>query len=148
MENLRIHIYHGEKWEKRFLAMSQLVASWSKDPSTKVGSVIVDRNRLVVGVGYNGFPRGIKDTKERLEDRPTKYSLIVHAEANAILNASASVQDCVLYSVQIPCHECCKLIIQAGIGGVVALQTPEMRWEESKPFLEEAGLRFGIMSLE
>ena len=82
-----------KRWDMRFLEMAQLVASWSKDPSTKVGATIVDDDRRVISVGYNGFPKGVADNK-RLEDRDEKYKMIVHAERNALLFSNTSVKNC------------------------------------------------------
>lgn len=73
------------KWDRHFIRIAREVASISKDPSTKVGVVLV-KNRRIIGTGYNGFPEGIADTPERLNDRPTKYKLMLHAEENAIAN--------------------------------------------------------------
>ena len=87
-----------EAWDKRFLDMARLVAAWSKDPSTQVGAVVVDPDYRVRGMGYNGFPAGIKDD-ERLHDRPAKHKLVVHAETNAIATAcrhGASFLGCTL----------------------------------------------------
>jgi dCMP deaminase len=75
------------KWDLRFLELTKLVSTWSKDPSTQTGAVIVDSKRHIVSVGYNGFPHRLADTPARLNDRPTKYSMIVHCEMNAVLNA-------------------------------------------------------------
>ena len=112
------------KWDNRFMDLAKHIATWSKDPSTQVGAIIVDDHKKVIGMGYNGFPRGIKDTEERLNDRPTKYSLVVHAELNAILNAKldspVSFVHNTLYCTLFPCSECAKAIIQAGIKTVVA----------------------------
>lgn len=115
-----------DKWDGRFLALAEHIASWSKDPSTQVGAVIVDKQNRVIGVGYNGFPRGVEDTEERLNDRPTKYAHVVHAELNAILNANQSVSDCTIYvwpqfwtGTPPTCNECAKAIIQSGIKKVV-----------------------------
>ncbi len=135
------------KWHGRFIELAELVATWSKDPSTKVGSVVVDRLRRVLSLGYNGFPRRIKDDA-RLEDRGKKLELVVHAEANALLNATSSLDGAVLYSVQVPCPECTKLIIQAGIRSVVAKQQPGQRWMESVPTLREAGVSVEIYDPE
>jgi dCMP deaminase len=119
------------------------VAGWSKDPSTKVGAVIVDPRRVVRGMGYNGFPRGVCDTPERYADRPTKYKLVVHAEANAILNATGDVRGCVLYCTWHPCSACAALIAQAGIAEV-RCPAPDPRWAEDGAFarmiLDEAGV--------
>ena len=108
------------RWDQRFFALAQHIATWSKDPSTQVGAVIVDSQRRVLGLGYNGFPRGVEDLPERLSDKPTKYKLVVHAEANAILNAGVSLDNCVLFATKSPCSDCVKLLIQAGIVGVVS----------------------------
>lgn len=110
-------------------------ATWSKDPSTKVGAVIVDDCRRVIAQGYNGFPRGVRDDPERYETKMVKYKLVVHAEANAILNAVAKVSGAMLYCTKYPCSECAKLIIQSGIYRVVAPK-PEMGgvWAEDAEF--------------
>ena len=87
-----------DKWNQRFLNLAKHVSSWSKDPSTKVGAVIADpETKIVVGMGYNGFPRFVDDTEERYNDRPTKYKFVVHAELNAILNSNKSVRGCEIY---------------------------------------------------
>ena len=72
------------KWDGRYLALAEQVASWSKDPSTQVGAIAVNPLGNVVAQGYNGFPRGIADSDERYNDREKKYKYIVHAETNCI----------------------------------------------------------------
>lgn len=145
------------KWDIRFLELAKHVASWSKDPSTQVGAVLVDENNLVTGLGYNGFARGVDDTAERLNDRPTKYAMVVHAEVNAILMAGSRAKGCRLYvypSFSIPCicNECCKVAIQTGVREVIGY-TPTaedaeraLRWQDSiniaKVMLTEAGVGF------
>lgn len=109
------------KWDLRFIELALHVADWSKDPSTKVGSVIVAPDRRIVSLGYNGFPRGVTDSEERLNDRPTKYAFVAHAERNALDNADVSMRGCILYSTLQPCAECTKSIIQRGITRVVTL---------------------------
>lgn len=136
------------EWDQRMLDLAAHIAGWSKDPSTKVGAVIVDDLRRVVGHGYNGFPRGVADTPERLNDRPTKYLHVVHAELNAILNARGSVEDCTLYLTHQPCAECAKAIIQAGLLRVVVSPASGIaRWADSHmtawSMLEEAGVECG-----
>lgn len=123
------------KWDRRFMALAQHVAQWSKDPSTKVGAVIVDDRNRVIAHGYNGFPRGVEDSPELYADREQKYPRVVHAELNAILNALGPVEGCTLFATLAPCCECAKAIIQAGIRRVVI--TPESaktsdRWSESQ----------------
>ena len=108
------------KWDIRFLSLAEHVSQWSKDPSTKVGAVIVRPDRTILSVGYNGFPRGVKDWPERLADRDTKYPMTVHAEANAIIHGG-SAEGCTLYTWPFPpCCDCAGLIIQAGIKRVIA----------------------------
>src|SRR4030095_6132808 len=93
----------SNKWHIRFMELARHVATWSRDPSTQTGSVIVDpETKRVRSMGYNGFPRGVKDTEERYADRPTKYKMIVHCEANALMNADLSVRGCILYTTKFP----------------------------------------------
>ena len=106
-------------WDYRFMQLSETVASWSKDPSTKVGSAIIDSERRVISLGYNGFPRGVDDNADRYYDKPTKYAFVCHAERNALDNSPGSVEGATLYATLFPCNECCKSIIQRGIREVV-----------------------------
>ena len=78
----------SEKWDGRFLSLATHISGWSKDPSTKVGCVVVGPDREIRSTGFNGFPQGIADTDERLSDRNLKYPLICHAEENAIMHAA------------------------------------------------------------
>lgn len=126
-------------WDNFFMGMAHYVSQKSKDPSTKIGAVIADRENRVVSVGYNGFPRGIVDYNARLENRDSKLSYTVHAELNAILNARGSVAGCVLYVCTLsPCSECAKAIIQAGIRCVMVerREYPE-RWRDNFKFARE-----------
>jgi len=118
-------------WDGRFLELAQLVATWSKDPSTKVGSVIVDAKRRVLSVGYNGFPRGLPDDPATLAKRDAKLSMTVHAEMNAILNTGVptSLEGATLYSSLYPCNECAKAIIQSGIARVVTYAPTSAKWK-------------------
>ena len=112
-------------WDDYFMAMAFLTARRSKDPNTQVGACIVDSSKCIVGLGYNGFPRGCSDDHlpwGRLEDTMlhNKYAYVCHAEVNAILNkCSANVKGATLYVALFPCNECAKMIIQAGIREVV-----------------------------
>lgn len=133
------------KWDQRFLELAQLVSTWSKDPSTKVGAVIAD-DRKIISVGYNGFPEGVLDTVERYYDRETKYKYMVHAERNALLFANTSVKGMTLYTYPfMPCSECAGMIIQAGIKRVVTLINKNERWKKSFKITQrmfgEAGVR-------
>lgn len=107
------------KWDIRFIELASHVSWWSKDPSTKVGSVIVAPDRRIMSLGYNGFPRGVTDLEERLNDRPTKYAFVAHAERNALDNVDVNVRGCTLYVTLQPCADCTKSIIQKGIKRVV-----------------------------
>jgi dCMP deaminase len=109
-------------WDERFSDVASLVSTWSKDPSTKVGCVIVDEKRHIIATGYNGFPRGVKDSADRLSDRPTKYLMIQHAETNAILNASADTGGATAYVTHFPCANCTGALIQAGIKRIVTFE--------------------------
>lgn len=136
------------KWDLRFMEMARLVSTWSKDPSTPVGCVIV-KERRVVSTGYNGFPSGVLDLSDRLEERDWKLAVTVHAETNGILNAAkhgARTEGATLYTTLPPCSNCTAAIIQAGITRVVCppyLSAPE-RWRNNfilgRSLLEEAGI--------
>lgn len=136
------------KWTRRFLELARLVASWSKDPSTQVGAVIVDDLRRVIATGYNGFPRGVRDDAQRYDDRAVKYPLVVHAEANAILNAVANVRGAAMVATMMPCAECAKLIAQSGIAWVVAPKLANDRWTESHAHAKTIFVEAGVKVLE
>lgn len=121
-----------KKWDQRFMDLASHIAQWSKDPSTKVGAVIVDSSRRVIGLGYNGFARGVRDLDERYAEKMVKYRLVVHAEANAILNSNSRVRECTLYASKAPCSECAKLIVQSGI---IRIISPS--WSLDKPWAED-----------
>jgi len=104
-------------WHSRFLKLAEQIASFSKDPSTKVGCVLV-RDRRIISTGYNGFPRGIGDTFERLNDRKQKYEMTVHAEINAVTTAAlhgVSTEGSTAYVTFQPCSRCASVLINAGI---------------------------------
>lgn len=110
-------------WDEYFMGLSHLSALRSKDPNTQVGACIVDNDKKVVSIGYNGMPRGCNDNDFPWEREggflDTKYAFVVHAELNAILNSTRSVDGCTIYVSLFPCNECAKAIIQAGIKKVV-----------------------------
>eukprot|EP00978_Attheya_sp_CCMP212_P016756 scaffold44138_cov55-Attheya_sp.AAC.3 len=114
-------------WDTYFIAVSFLSAMRSKDPNTQVGACIVDSNKCIVGIGYNGFPRGCSDdalpwSREGASDLHTKYCYVCHAEVNAVLNkCSADLKGATIYVALFPCNECAKVIIQSGIREVVYL---------------------------
>ena len=143
------------KWDKRYLALAKEVASWSKDPSTQVGAVTVGKKKEVLSQGFNGFPRGIVDSEDRYNNRETKYKYVVHAEMNAIYNATysgVSLDGAVLYVYGLPiCSECAKGIIQVGIKKVIIEKSKELdNWNESvalsQEMFDEAGVELVITS--
>jgi dCMP deaminase len=138
-------------WNERYMEMARKVSEWSKDPNTKVGAVAVGSKGQILSQGFNGFPRGILDSDDRLQDRETKYKYVVHAEMNVIYNATyngVSLDKASLYVYGLPvCSECCKGIIQVGIARVyVSKECLELRphwqesWMRSVDMFSEAGL--------
>nr|WP_319203788.1 dCMP deaminase family protein [uncultured Ilyobacter sp.] len=112
-------------WDEYFMGIALLSAKRSKDPSTQVGACIVNKENKIVGVGYNGFPKGCSDDNfpwdREGEFLETKYPFVMHAEQNAILNSIKKLSNCTIYVGLFPCHECAKSIIQSGIKEVVFL---------------------------
>jgi dCMP deaminase len=142
------------KWDRRFLRMACEVSTWSKDPSTKVGAVIVDAERNPVSWAFNDFPHGIESTEERWNDRPTKYGLVLHAEVGAILKGDrARMRGATLYvSGAPPCaDQCARPIIAAGILRVVGPHRPWKGREEDcqrgADMLREAGIEISYVDL-
>lgn len=143
------------KWDQRFLGLAKHVSSWSKDPSTQVGAVIVDDQQRIVSLGYNGFPSTIDDNPERLNDRETKYELTIHGEINALLFANKPINGFTLYTYPFPpCTRCGVQFIQAGIGRVVSIPAKgelQARWadsiQRSADLFHEAGVTFDLLEM-
>jgi dCMP deaminase len=139
-----------ERWDCRFLELAAHIAQWSKDPSTKVGAVIVRPDLTIASVGFNGFPKGANDSPELYAERNAKYSRIVHAEMNAIMFAREPLNGYTLYTSPFcSCDRCAVHVIQAGIKRCVAPMLPpelEERWGESTRMtaavFAEAGVEF------
>ena len=137
-------------WDQYFMGVALLSSKRSKDPNTQVGACIVNQKNRIVGIGYNGFPCGCDDhefpwanNEEGFLDN--KYPYVVHAEPNAILNSSGSLDNCKLYVSLFPCNECAKLIIQSGIKEVIYMDdkyngTPSD--VASKRMLDAAGVKY------
>ena len=147
MDNEYLHPLEKDlKWHRRFLELAELVSTWSKDPSTKVGAVIVDKNRRVISTGYNGFAIGVDDNEDRLNNREIKYKLVLHAEENAIMFAKRDLEGCSLYVTKMPpCSHGASLIIQSGIKNVYIPNVPiPDRWKErcilTNALFKEAGI--------
>ncbi|MCI0558114.1 MAG: deaminase, partial [Nitrososphaera sp.] len=120
------------EWDIYFLNLAKAIAEKSKDPSMKVGCVIVGPDHDIRSTGYNGFPRGVDYTEIRLQ-RPAKYDFMVHAEQNAVIHAGRNLaEDCTAYVACTPeegaghgpCVECAKALIQAGITRIVEWDVP------------------------
>jgi len=135
--------------DEYFMSVALLSAQRSKDPSTQVGACIVDPDKKIVWIWYNGFPIGCSDEilpREREGNMlDTKYPYVVHAEANAILNSTQNLKWCTMYVAMFPCNECAKLIIQSGIKKVVYLidkyaETDAVK--ASKIMLQQSGVEY------
>lgn len=113
-------------WDKYFLEIAKTVSIKSKDPSTKVGAVVVDNNNRIISTGFNGFPVGVKETPERWE-RPEKYSWVCHAELNALVYAGREARGATLYCTHKPCENCAKYIIQFGVTTIVIPKQQEIK---------------------
>lgn len=137
----------SEKWDRRFLEIADVVASWSKDPSTQSGAVIVRTNLSIASVGFNGFARGMSDAPELYADRETKYSRVIHCEVNALIHATESLQGYTLYTTPFMCCDRCVVqMIQAGIKRFVfraASADAKERWADAfvktLGYMDEAG---------
>jgi dCMP deaminase len=133
------------------MSLAEEISTWSKDPNTKVGAVIVGSKGQILSQGYNGFPRGIKDTPKRLNDRDTKLKLVVHAEMNAIYNASysgVSLDGSTMFVYGLPvCSECAKGVIQVGISKIIIKEefiNARPHWTESWKMSEEMFKESGV----
>ena len=137
-------------WDIRFLQLATVVSSWSKDPSTKTGAVIIRPDKSICSVGFNGFPKSMPDKQEYYADRKQKYSRIVHCEINALIFAKEPVTGYTLYTTPFAsCDRCCVQMLQAGIEKFVFPKLPtelKERWEEStnltKQYILESGCSF------
>lgn len=135
-----------KNWTDYFLAMAHLVASKSKDPSTKVGCVVITEDKVVAATGYNGLPRGVEDKAERME-RPAKYLWTSHAEENAVAQAARvgmKLKGGTAYVTHMPCSRCARTLIQAGIETVVVdrgtTSMPQEEFDVAMQMFKEAGV--------
>jgi dCMP deaminase len=140
------------KWDIRFLKLADFIANWSKDPSTKVGAVIT-RGNQIVSVGYNGLPKGVKDTPERLNNRDIKIECTVHCERNAIIFAKQDISNCTMYTYPLgSCGPCAGMVIASGIKRVVYPKIKDAnllgRWDESLRLGREMFAEAGVEMLE
>jgi dCMP deaminase len=118
-----------DKWDRRFIDLAKHIASWSKDPSTQTGAVIVDERRRIVSVGFNGLAQGVDDLPERLNNREVKYKMFLHCERNAIIFARQPMDGCTLYTWPfMSCAACAAMVVQVGIKRIVAPYSENPRW--------------------
>ena len=136
----------SSKWDTRFLGLAAHISGWSKDPSSQVGAVITDGNRIV-SLGYNGFATGVEDRPERLSDRNCKLNLTIHAEENAMIFAKRDLTGCTVYVTHPPCPRCASKLIQEEVRRIVHIAPSEdflSRWaddlELSREMYREAGI--------
>ena len=138
-----------DHWDARFLRIAEEVRSWSKDPGTTVGCVLV-KDRRILATGYNGFPASLSDHLPLYEDRDYKLAVVVHAEKNALFNAAkngANTESCTAYVTFPPCSQCAAALIQAGVSLVVCPNPSESpdRWKANfkiaSDILSEAGVK-------
>ena len=141
-------------WQEYFMGIAFLSAKRSKDPVTQVGACIVIDDKII-GIGYNGFPRGNNDDNmpwgKEGEYLETKYTYVVHAELNSILNSNKSVKDATIYVTHFPCNECSKAIIQSGISKVVYFSDKHKDKDSTKAsvrMLENAGIEVEKIDLK
>lgn len=136
------------------MALAEHVSAWSKDRSTKLGAVIVDDQKRIVSIGYNGFPRGVDDDIDERHERPQKYLWTEHAERNAIYNAREPLKGTTLYVPWNPCVDCARAIIQVGIERVVMSEArrsinandEHFGFDIASQMLQEAGVRLDLVS--
>lgn len=135
---LDLKLMQAQKWAYRFLDLARFISTFSKDPSTQCGAVVVRPDKTVASVGFNGFPRGVPDREELLADREEKYKRVVHAEVNAVLHCAERPVGCTLYTwppgVGPTCERCATVVIQSGITRVVYVRDDSdfaQRWAES-----------------
>lgn len=127
-------------WNEYFFNLVDVVKSKSKDPSTKVGSVIVGKNNQIISTGFNGFPIGVIDKIELVPERyerPAKYFFTEHAERCSIAFAARQgipLEGCTIYVPWIPCSDCTRAIIQCGISRIIIdgrdFEKTKSYWEE------------------
>lgn len=142
---------HLDKWDERFMRIAKEVQSWSKDPSTKCGCVLV-RERRIISTGYNGLPASLSDSLDRYTDRDFKLQTIIHAEKNALFNAAkngGSTEGATAYVTWPPCTQCASALIQAGISKVICPdpKTGPERWAKNFTLANDLLFEAGVLVL-
>jgi len=144
------------KWDLRFLKLAREISTWSKDPSTKTGAVIVRPDRTVVSVGFNGFPKNMLDKPEWYANREEKYSRVVHCEVNAMIHAFEPLNGYILYTYPFAsCDRCVVQMLQAGITRFIFPEPTEdalSRWaiafEKTKTYIAESDATYREVPLK
>ena len=136
-------------WDETFMQICHLISKRSKDPNTQNGSCVVNNENIIIGLGYNGFPRWCSDDKLSWKREGNfcdkKYAYVVHSEENAILNANTKVNGAKIYSTLFPCNECTKVIIQSGIKEIIYDNDKYHNddiWKASRKMLDLAGVKY------
>lgn len=142
-------------WDEYFMGVAFLSGMRSKDPSTQVGACIIDKEKKIIGMGYNGFPLGSSDDEmpwgKTGDFLDTKYPYVVHAELNAILNSIKSLKESTIYVTHFPCNECAKAIVQSGIKKVIYFSDKHKNLEStvaSRTILKNAGVEIVNLKME
>lgn len=148
----------SSSWKHKYIELAKHISTWSKDPSTRVGAVAVGKHGQILSQGYNGIPRGVHDTSERLNIKETKYKFVVHAEQNCIYNATlngVSLNGADLYVYGLPvCSECAKGVVQVGIKRVFMCHPFDISstWSDShelsKLMFTEVGIEFEDVKID
>jgi dCMP deaminase len=143
-----------DKWDRRYFGLAKRIANWSKDPKAKVGAVLLNRQGWPIALGYNGFPAGIEDDVEKLEDGRLKNQMVVHAEQNVLLCSGTRARGGTVYVFGKPtCPRCAVLLIQAGIKRVVGIEPDPLKNPKSDThrdgkislqMFREAGVNFPL----
>lgn len=136
-------------WDETFMQMCKVIAQRSKDPNTQTGACIVNDKNIIMGLGYNGFPRGCGDDNlswaREGEFCDTKYPFVVHAEENAVLNANAVTEGARIYCTLFPCNECAKVIIQKGIREIIYADDKyhdSQEWQAARKMFDLAEVKY------
>ncbi|PAF55411.1 cytidine/deoxycytidylate deaminase family protein [Mycoplasmopsis agassizii] len=138
---------HNISWDEYFMSLAKVSSFRSKDPNTKVGAVIVNDNKRIVSLGYNGMPKGNDNfpwNREGMQEKDKKYAYVVHAETNAILNSKTNLENTICFTTLFPCSNCAKTIVQAGIKEVVYLDDFYDKTEDnliSKTILQQSNVK-------
>jgi dCMP deaminase len=108
-----------ETWDQVWLKTAFNVSTLSKDPSTKVGSVLVTPDNKQCSIGYNGFAQGIEETEEMWNIKEIKYEHVIHSELNNILNCPFSPENCTIYITHQPCTKCIIMLYQVKVKRII-----------------------------